>query len=406
MKICLNPTQLFFCKFTPLNSINIHKFALICIFIQIGSSLMESLASKLVPKSVQKLIPYQSARRLGGSGHLWLNANELETCAQYGDLSKGSNDHYNRYPDFLPHDTAQAYLNYCEQEAGQLNAEIVTVRGADEAIDLLIRTFCNPGNDQIIICPPTYGMYEFCADSFAVNTCKIPLLENLQLDVDKIKQQLPTSTLLFLCSPNNPTGNSINEGDIITLLEASKDSTLVVIDEAYIEFSKHNSALHLMNKYPHLIVIRTLSKAFGLAAIRCGFLLADSSVMSYISRLIAPYPIADPTAEIALKALSKDGLKAMLKQTTELIEVREWFITQLQQLSIVKQLYSSETNFILIRFESSVSPYDFLIAQGVVTRNQAHEAALKDCVRITIGSKQSMTETLNALKNLNLTVQT
>jgi len=127
--------------------------------------------------------------------------------------------------------------------------------------------------------------------------------------------------------------------------------------------------------------------------------------MTYINRLIAPYPIADPTAEIALKALSKDGLKAMLKQTAELIEIRQWFVTQLQQLSIVKQLYSSETNFILIRFDSSVSPYDYLMTQGVVTRNQAHEAVLKDCVRITIGSQQSMIETLNALKNLNLAAQ-
>jgi histidinol-phosphate aminotransferase len=362
---------------------------------------MESLASKLVPKAVEKLIPYQSARRLGGSGHLWLNANELETCYQYGDLSKGTNDQYNRYPDFSPHDTAQAYLTYCEQKTGKLDCEIVAVRGADEAIDLLVRTFCKPGNDQIIICPPTYGMYEFCANSFSVNTCEIPLLESFQLDVERIKEQLTTSTLLFLCSPNNPTGNSINEIDIIDLLEASKASTLVVIDEAYIEFSKHNSALHLMNKYPHLIVIRTLSKAFGLAAIRCGFLLANSSVMSYVNRLIAPYPIADPIAEIALKALSEAGLKTMLKQTTDLIEVREWFASQLQQLSIVNHIYSSETNFILIRFNSKVSPYDYLVTQGIIARNQAHEVILNDCVRITIGSKESMIETLNALKNLN-----
>ncbi|MFT6925832.1 MAG: histidinol-phosphate aminotransferase [Psychromonas sp.] len=362
---------------------------------------MQSLASKLVPEAVQKLIPYQSARRLGGSGHLWLNANELESCYQYGDLSKGSNDHYNRYPDFLPHDTAQAYLNYCEQKTGKLDCEIVTLRGADEAIDLLVRTFCKPGDDQIIICPPTYGMYEFCADSFAVNTCKIPLLESFQLDVAQIKEQLPSSTLLFLCSPNNPTGNSINEIDIIDLLEASKDSTLVVIDEAYIEFSKHNSALHLMNKYPHLIVIRTLSKAFGLAAIRCGFLLANVSVMSYVKRLVAPYPIADPSAEIALKALSEAGLKTMLKQTTDLIEVRDWFGLQLQKLSTIKYIYSSETNFILIKFNTTTSPYDYLVSQGIIARNQAHEAVLNDCVRITIGSKESMIETLNALKNLN-----
>ena len=362
---------------------------------------MQSLASKLVPSAVQKLIPYQSARRLGGNGHLWLNANELETCAQYGDLSQGSNDHYHRYPDFLPHDTAQAYLNYCEQQSGKLDCEIVAVRGADEAIDLLVRTFCSPGNDQIIICPPTYGMYEFCADSFSVETCKVPLLENFQLDVENIKKQLPSSTLLFLCSPNNPTGNGINEADIVDLLEASKDSTLVVVDEAYIEFSKHGSALHLMHKYPHLIVIRTLSKAFGLAAIRCGFLLADTSVMAYINRLIAPYPIADPTAEIALKALSQNGLHLMQQQTSKLIQVREWFKGQLMLLDSVQHVFGSETNFVLIRFSNNVNSYQYLIEQGIVTRNQIHEPALSNCIRITIGSKESMLETLNALKKLN-----
>ena len=329
---------------------------------------MSSLATKLVPPAVEKLIPYQSARRLGGNGHLWLNANELETCSQYGDLSKGRNDQYNRYPDFLPQDTAQAYLNYCQKEYPELKSDIVAVRGADEAIDLLIRTFCQPGNDQIIICSPTYGMYEFCADSFAVNTCKVPLLDNFQLNVESIKPKLAASTLLFLCSPNNPTGN--------------------------------NSALHLMAKYPHLIIIRTLSKAFGLAAIRCGFLLADSSVMSYINRLIAPYPIADPSAEIALKALSQTGLQTMQTQTDELIAVRDWFILELQTLSIVKQLYNSETNFVLIKFDGELAVFNHLVSKGVITRNQTHESALKDCVRITIGSKQSMLETLNVLKEL------
>lgn len=365
-----------------------------------GNWLMQSLASKLVPKAVEKLIPYQSARRIGGQGHLWLNANELENTVHYGDLSQGDNSHYNRYPDFLPHDTAKAYLEYCQQSSGELACEAVTVRGADEAIDLLIRTFCHPGKDQIIICPPTYGMYEFCADAFSVSTCKIPLLSNFQLDVEAIKAQLADSPLLFLCSPNNPTGNSINEADIITLLEASKTSTLVVIDEAYIEFSSQQSALHLMHKYPHLIVIRTLSKAFGLAAIRCGFLLADSSVMTYINRLIAPYPIADPTAEIALKALSSNGLEIMHKQTNQLIQIREWFKSQLMLLDSVQHVFGSETNFVLIRFKGHLDTYQHLITRGIVTRNQAHEEILKDCVRITIGSKESMLETLNALKTL------
>jgi len=359
---------------------------------------MESLASQLVPKAVKKLIPYQSARRLGGKGHIWLNANELENSCQYGDPAQGANNHYNRYPDFLPHDTAQAYQNYCIQFAAELTCETVAVRGADEAIDLLIRTFCEPGNDQIIVCPPTYGMYEFCADSFSVNTLAIPLLENFQLDVQTIKTNLANTSLLFLCSPNNPTGNIIAQNDMIELLEASKESTLVVVDEAYIEFSPQSSVLHLMASYPHLVVIRTLSKAFGLASIRCGFLLASASVMSYVNLIIAPYPIPDPSAEIAIKALSASGLQNMQQQTQALINVRNWFIAELQSLAIVDHVYCSETNFVLIRFNTLTSIYDYLLSQGIVARNQTHEAVLNDCVRITIGSKNSMTETLNSLK--------
>ncbi|MEH6454539.1 MAG: aminotransferase class I/II-fold pyridoxal phosphate-dependent enzyme, partial [Psychromonas sp.] len=227
----------------------------------------------------------------------------------------------------------------------------------------------------------------------------IPLLENFQLNVASIKQNLESSSLLFLCSPNNPTGNAIEQDDMIDLLEATKDSTLVVVDEAYIEFAPQTSVLHLMATYPHLIVIRTLSKAFGLASIRCGFLLADSSVMSYINRLIAPYPIPDNTAEIALKALSEEGLQGMHKQTQQLITVRDWFIEELQQLIIVEHIFPSATNFVLIRFNTQTSIYDYLLSQGIVARNQVHEPMLQDCVRITIGSKSSMLETLNSLKN-------
>jgi histidinol-phosphate aminotransferase len=272
------------------------------------------------------------------------------------------------------------------------------VRGADEAIDLLIRTFCQPGNDQILICPPTYAMYEFCADAFAVKTLKIPLLEDFQLDVAAIKSQLADTSLLFLCSPNNPTGNLIAHQDIVELLEASKDSTLVVVDEAYIEFSPAKTVLHLMAQYPHLIIIRTLSKAFGLASIRCGFLMADSSVMTYVARIIAPYPIADPTAAIALKALKPEAILQMWSQTDQLISARVWFIDQLQQLSIVDEVFLSATNFVLIRFNTQSSIYDYLLSKGIVTRNQAHEPALERCVRISIGSKSSMLEILTALK--------
>jgi len=360
---------------------------------------VSSLAKKLVPEVVEKLIPYQSARRIGGQGHLWLNANELERGCQYGQLSQGCTDNYNRYPDFLPHQLAEQYQRYCELSAGDLTCETVAVRGADEAIDLLIRTFCQPGNDQILICPPTYAMYEFCADAFAVKTVKVALLDDFQLDVAAIKPQLAKSSLLFLCSPNNPTGNLIHQRDIVELLEASKDSTLVVVDEAYIEFSPADTVLSLMTQYPNLIVIRTMSKAFGLASIRCGFLMAAPQVMAYVARLIAPYPIADPTATIALQALTEQAVLQMQSHTEQLVEVRDWFSQQLQQLAIVDIVYRSATNFVLIKFNSDNSIYDFLLSKGIVTRNQAHEAKLERCVRISIGTKSSMVETLAALQS-------
>ncbi|OEF22659.1 histidinol-phosphate transaminase [Vibrio rumoiensis] len=370
---------------------------------------MKSLADKLVPESVKKLIPYQSARRIArnmnSEGHLWLNANELESCCQYGDISQGRNDHYNRYPDFLPFDIASSYQDYCQlhhiESKNKLSesAELIAVRGADEAIDLLVRTFCQPGNDQILVCPPTYGMYEFCADSFSVKTAIVPLLDNFQLDLANIDAQLEDTSIVFLCSPNNPTGNVIHQQDLVTLLEASKDKSLVVVDEAYIEFAPHTSALHLMNDYPHLIVIRTLSKAFGLAAIRVGFLIADASVMTYVSRLIAPYPIADPSAEIALKALSEAGIKQMQQQTQELIEIRNWFTAQVATLAIVDTVYESNTNFVLIRFKGDHNLYDYLLNKGIVARSPANESSVKGCVRISIGAKASMEETLEALKS-------
>jgi histidinol-phosphate aminotransferase len=351
----------------------------------------------LVPKTVEKLIPYQSARRIGGSGHLWLNANELEKSCQYG----AGDGEYHRYPDFLPHDLANAYLEYCRGTGDTLRCEAVAVRGADEAIDLMIRTFCQPGADKIMICPPTYAMYEFCAESIAVEAVIAPLLEDFQLDMPLITRQLADTKILFLCSPNNPTGNVVEQADIIALLEAGKETTLIVVDEAYIEFAPETSVVNLIEQYPNLVVIRTLSKAFGLAAIRCGFILADSSVMEYISRLIAPYPIADPVAEIALRALENDGIQKMRTQSDELISTREWFAEEVQKLAIVDTVYASVTNFVLIRFNGEECMYSYLLSKGIVTRNQAHEPALANCVRISIGSKSSMLETLNALKEYN-----
>jgi len=191
---------------------------------------MSSLAASLVPEVIKKLIPYQSARRIGGSG------------------------------------------------------PVLAVRGADEAIDLLIRTFCQPGKDKIVVCPPTYAMYEFCADALAMETIKVPLVgDAFELDCQGVIQAAKEANLVFLCSPNNPTGNLISQAEIVKVLEGTQDDAIVVVDEAYIEFEMEHNAASLIAQYPNLVVIRTLSKAFGLAAVRCGFIIADLAM--HCSRL-------------------------------------------------------------------------------------------------------------------------
>ncbi|MEZ9131860.1 histidinol-phosphate transaminase [Vibrio breoganii] len=345
---------------------------------------MTSLASKLAPDSIKKLIPYQSARRIGGSGRLWLNANELEHGVHYSEHASD----YNRYPDFLPHDIAAAYQEYC-----QTQVPAVAVRGADEAIDLLIRTFCQPGKDKILISSPTYAMYEFCADALAIETIDIPLKgESFDLDVEGVIKQAPQAKIVFLCSPNNPTGNLLSRSDIIAVLEGTQQDAIVVVDEAYIEFELAETVANLIEQYPNLVVIRTLSKAFGLAAVRCGFILAAEEVMEYVMKLIPPYPMPDCSAKIVLDALSPQGIDIAMSNTHSIIETRQHFVEAIQDLQWIEHVYPSSTNFVLIRTHQDAELFSYLKEQGVVTRNQSHEPALKNCVRITIGSPESMQE--------------
>lgn len=345
---------------------------------------MTSLAEKLAPESIKKLIPYQSARRIGGSGRLWLNANELEQGVRYDSASED----YNRYPDFLPQDIAKAYQAYCSTDLPAL-----AVRGADEAIDLLIRTFCKPGQDKILITSPTYAMYEFCADALAIETLDIPLLSpNFELDVDGILAKACEANLIFLCSPNNPTGNLLTRTDIIKVLEGAKNDALVVVDEAYIEFELESNLVEHIKSYPNLVIIRTLSKAFGLAAVRCGFILAAPEVMQFVEKLVPPYPMPDCSAEVVLKALSKQGIDIAMTNTQAIIANRESFVSSIQHLNWIETIYPSATNFVLIRTKADVDLFDYLKKHGIVTRNQTHEPALQNCVRISIGSSESMQE--------------
>ncbi|MCG9782709.1 histidinol-phosphate transaminase [Vibrio brasiliensis] len=354
---------------------------------------MTSLAEKLAPENIKKLIPYQSARRIGGSGRLWLNANELEQPL----LFKRHQPELHRYPDFLPQDIAAAYQAYCHTSQPTL-----AVRGADEAIDLVIRTFCQPGKDSIVTCSPTYAMYQFCAESFSVTTIDCPLRANdFSLDVEQVVNAAKQAKVVFLCSPNNPTGQPLGRENIISVLEQTAQHSLVVVDEAYIEFELAESVVDLIERYPHLIVIRTLSKAFGLAALRCGFILSSPSVMDFIARLVPPYPMPDSSSEIVLHALSPQGLKKVASHTRTLIETRDQFVSAIRRLPWIENVYPSATNFVLIRTQAGINLFDYLVQHGVVTRNQGHEAALKHCVRITIGSAQTMQEVSQIICNFS-----
>ncbi|SBT11844.1 histidinol-phosphate transaminase [Vibrio celticus] len=347
---------------------------------------MTSFIDSLVPQAVKKLIPYQSARRIGGDGRVWLNANELESSLFLGEAS------HNRYPDFLPQDIAKAYQDYCGTDAST-----VAVRGADEAIDLLIRTFCKPASDNILICSPTYAMYEFCADALAIDTLDSPLQEDFSLDVADIVNKAELANIVFLCSPNNPTGNVIPKSDLIQVLEGTIGKSLVVVDEAYIEFEPQTSAVSLIERYPHLVVIRTLSKAFGLAAVRCGFILASQNVMQYVAKLIPPYPMPDCSSQIVLDALSDERVSVMQDATQNLVELRNWFACELTQFDFIESVYPSSTNFILLRQKAGHEVFSVLAKDGIVTRNQNHEPALRNCVRISIGSQESMLEVITSL---------
>ncbi|EOX3395795.1 histidinol-phosphate transaminase, partial [Vibrio cholerae] len=265
---------------------------------------------KLARQQIQALTPYLSARRIGGSGDVWLNANESPFNNEY----KTDFARLNRYSDCQPKAMIQAYANY----AGVQPEQVLTSRGADEGIELLIRAFCEPNQDAILFCPPTYGMYAISAETFGVERKKVPLTTDWQLDLPSIEANLDRVKLVFVCSPNNPTGNLVKRADIIKLLEMTQDRAIVVMDEAYIDFFPEASTVDLLAQYPNLAILRTLSKAFALAGLRCGFTLANAELINVLLKVIAPYPVPVPVAEIAVQALSPAGLARAKYQVLDL----------------------------------------------------------------------------------------
>ncbi|EOX3400325.1 histidinol-phosphate transaminase [Vibrio cholerae] len=341
---------------------------------------------KLARQQIQALTPYLSARRIGGSGDVWLNANESPFNNEY----KTDFARLNRYSDCQPKAMIQAYANY----AGVQPEQVLTSRGADEGIELLIRAFCEPNQDAILFCPPTYGMYAISAEIFGVERKKVPLTADWQLDLPSIEANLDRVKLVFVCSPNNPTGNLVKRADIIKLLEMTQDRAIVVMDEAYIDFCPEASTVDLLAQYPNLAILRTLSKAFALAGLRCGFTLANAELINVLLKVIAPYPVPVPVAEIAVQALSPAGLARAKYQVLDLGANRAYLQVGLSMVPGV-QVFEGWGNYLLVKFPDGDALFKAAWEHGIILRN----SPIENCVRISVGNREECEKTVAFIRN-------
>jgi len=338
-------------------------------------------------ENIKNLRPYSTARdEYKGQASVFLDANE-------NSFGSPLPENFNRYPDPLQLDLKDAISKI----KGVPIENTFLGNGSDEAIDLLFRAFCNPGKDNVIILPPTYGMYEVSANINDVEIRKVNLLPNFQLDLEGIAEAIDENTkLIFICSPNNPTGNSIIRTDIETVL--ANFNGLVIIDEAYINFAKQRTFIQELTEYPQLVVLQTFSKAWGLAGLRLGMAFASSITIDILNKVKAPYNISQSTQDLALAALQNIG------QVNEWIKItvaeRELLSKQLLELPMVRKVYPSDANFILAEVDDANRTYDALVEQGIIVRNRAKVTLCEGCLRITVGTPAENSILLSALKSL------
>lgn len=339
----------------------------------------------LTRENIKKLEAYSSARNEFKSlvdNVIFLDANE-------NPFENG----INRYPDPLQNKVKQKLteIHKIPQE------QMLLGNGSDEVLDLIFRAFCEPNNDNIITLPPTYGMYQVLAEVNAIEVKEVLLNNNFQPDVEAILNAVNSNTkLLFLCSPNNPTGNSFSEEAVMTLLDKFKG--LIVIDEAYIDFSKQQSWLNRLEEFPNLIITQTLSKAYGMAGIRLGICYASKEIISILNRIKPPYNVNQLTQQKAISRLS--DLKQIRHQVADILVERERLSDALKDISCVKTIYPSDANFILIKVDDATKRYNQLLEQNIVIRNRSKQHLCDNCLRLTIGTPIENKKLIEAFKSL------
>lgn len=300
----------------------------------------------------------------------------------------------NRYPD--PQQTSlKAEISKIKNIAVN---QILLGNGSDEVIDLVFRAFCEPNKDQVITLPPTYGMYEVLANLNAVEVLKIELDLNFQPKVDSILEgQNHNTKLLFLCSPNNPTSNSFRAESIYKLISEFKG--IVVIDEAYIDFSEDESWIHKLEEFPNLIVIQTLSKAYGMAGIRLGICYASEAIISILNRIKPPYNINILTQQKALERLLNP--ETISNEIRTITQQRDWLFSELKSIPCIKNVYPSDANFLLVKVDDATKRYQELIDKEIVVRNRTNQPLCHNCLRFTIGTTSENIKLITVLKTLS-----
>jgi histidinol-phosphate aminotransferase len=341
----------------------------------------------LLRDNIKKLIPYASARdEFSGTAHIFLDANE-------NSLGSAVTPAYNRYPD--PHQVK--IKERLKEIKGLPPKNIFLGNGSDECIDLLYRAFCNPGIDNVIIHPPTYGMYEVSAHIHDVEVRRAPLTETFELNLAEFERQIDEHTkIIWICSPNNPTGNAFNRRDIETIL--NNFDGLIVIDEAYINFSRQKSFMSELTDYPNLVIMQTLSKAWGLAGLRLGMAFASEPIIDVLNRIKPPYNIGQATQEIALKAL--DGTDIVNEMIRQIVQMRNKLAEEISCLPSVINVFPSEANFLLVKIKNARKIYNELLDLGIVVRDRSSAPGCSDCLRITVGTKEQNGKLLETLGSI------
>lgn len=339
----------------------------------------------ILRENIRRLVPYSSARdEFKGEAQVFLDANE-------NSLGSPLTKWYNRYPD--PHQwKVKEVLGKIKGIAVE---NIFLGNGSDECIDLLYRAFCAPGKDNVIINPPTYGMYAVSAQINDVEVRRAVLLDDFQLDLVHLERLVDDQTkIIWICSPNNPTANSMNRPDIEVVL--NNFSGLVVVDEAYINFSRHRSFIQELADYPNLVVLQTMSKAWGLAGLRLGMAFASEGIIDVYNKVKPPYNINQATQELALTALGE--VEQVNEMIRALVTMREQLAGDLAALPFVLTVYPSDANFLLMKVTDARSVYEYLLRDGIVVRDRSKVELCEGCLRITVGTERENAELVEALK--------